>query len=65
MDGLDDKWSAIWAENGVYRFVRPAEREQVYSIDTPPPTVSGSLHVGHAFSCTGIIARDCRARFTS
>lgn len=64
IDGLDDKWSAIWAQNGVYRFVRPAVREQVYSIDTPPPTVSGSLHVGHAFSYThtDIIARFQRMR---
>jgi valyl-tRNA synthetase len=64
IDGLDDKWSAIWAENGVYRFVAPATREQVYSIDTPPPTVSGSLHVGHAFSYThtDIIARYQRMR---
>src|SRR5699024_9134560 len=35
-----------------YSFDRSVERDQVYSIDTPPPTVSGSLHVGHVFSYT-------------
>src|SRR5579863_1492140 len=64
LEGLDDKWSEIWADTAVYRFVAPASREQVYSIDTPPPTVSGSLHVGHVFSYThtDIIARYHRMR---
>ncbi len=59
LEGLEAKWSAIWRENGVYSFVRPARRDQVFSIDTPPPTVSGSLHVGHVFSYThtDLIAR--------
>jgi valyl-tRNA synthetase len=52
VDGLDEKWSRIWADAATYRFVPPASSEQVYSIDTPPPTVSGSLHVGHVFSYT-------------
>ena len=50
--GLEDKWSARWEEDGTYRFDRSATREQVFAIDTPPPTVSGSLHVGHVFSFT-------------
>ncbi len=50
--GLETKWSAIWATTGTYHFDPAAPREQVYSIDTPPPTVSGSLHVGHVFSFT-------------
>ena len=50
VDGLEAKWSAIWEEQGTYRFDRTKTREQIYSIDTPPPTVSGSLHVGHVFS---------------
>jgi valyl-tRNA synthetase len=59
VNGLDEKWARHWADTGVYRFVPVSSREQVYSIDTPPPTVSGSLHVGHVFSYThtDIIAR--------
>ncbi|TBT84236.1 valine--tRNA ligase [Propioniciclava sinopodophylli] len=52
LEGLEDTWSARWKEQGTYAFVRPESREQVFSIDTPPPTVSGSLHVGHVFSYT-------------
>jgi valyl-tRNA synthetase len=52
LDGLEQKWSAEWEREGVYRFDRTAPRERVFSIDTPPPTVSGSLHVGHVFSYT-------------
>jgi valyl-tRNA synthetase len=52
LDGLEQKWSARWESEGVYRFDRHAPRERVFSIDTPPPTVSGSLHVGHVFSYT-------------
>ena len=58
LEGLEDKWSQRWAED-TYAFVRPERRDQVFSIDTPPPTVSGSLHVGHVFSYThtDLIAR--------
>ncbi len=52
LDGLEAKWSAVWERDGAYRFDRAAPRERVFSIDTPPPTVSGSLHVGHVFSYT-------------
>ncbi|TDC03468.1 valine--tRNA ligase [Nonomuraea longispora] len=52
LDGLEQVWVARWDAEGTYRFDRSAPREQVYSIDTPPPTVSGSLHVGHVFSYT-------------
>jgi len=52
LDGLEDKWVVLWAERGTYAFDRTKERAGVYSIDTPPPTVSGSLHVGHVFSYT-------------
>lgn len=64
LEGLEAKWSAIWREQGTYAFVRPASRDQVFSIDTPPPTVSGSLHVGHVFSYThtDLIARYQRMR---
>ena len=48
-----------WDADGVYRFDRSRPREDVYAIDTPPPTVSGSLHVGHVFSYThtDVVAR--------
>ncbi len=64
LDGLEAKWSEAWEREGVYRFDRAAPREQVFSIDTPPPTVSGSLHVGHVFSYThtDAIARYQRMR---
>ena len=42
----------MWERDGTYSFDRSAPRERVFSIDTPPPTVSGSLHVGHVFSFT-------------
>ena len=51
-DGLDVTWSAVWERDGTYRFHVPGDRAAVFSIDTPPPTVSGSLHVGHVFSYT-------------
>ena len=59
LEGLEAKWTAAWDANATYRFDRTAARDHVYSIDTPPPTVSGSLHVGHVFSFThtDIIAR--------
>ena len=52
VDGLDDKWSARWSQEDTYRFDEGTPRDEVFSIDTPPPTVSGSLHVGHVFSYT-------------
>ena len=53
-----------WEESGVYRFPGALSRSEVFSIDTPPPTVSGSLHVGHVFSFThtDLIARFQRMR---
>jgi valyl-tRNA synthetase len=52
LDGLEASWDAVWDHDGVYRFDRTKTRADIYSIDTPPPTVSGSLHVGHVFSYT-------------
>ncbi|WP_375424057.1 valine--tRNA ligase [uncultured Friedmanniella sp.] len=59
LEGLEDKWLERWHTDGTYAFVRPSSRAEVFSIDTPPPTVSGSLHVGHVFSYThtDLIAR--------
>jgi valyl-tRNA synthetase len=64
LDGLERKWSERWARSGVYRFDRSRSRVEVFSIDTPPPTVSGSLHLGHAFSYTqtDVLARFQRMR---
>jgi len=64
LEGLESKWIARWDADAVYRFDRSARRESVFSIDTPPPTVSGSLHVGHVFSYThtDVIARFQRMR---
>jgi valyl-tRNA synthetase len=64
LDGLEEKWISRWEDLSTYRFDRDASREQVYSIDTPPPTVSGDLHVGHVFSFThtDFIARYQRMR---
>ncbi|HVV11752.1 valine--tRNA ligase [Amycolatopsis sp.] len=64
LDGLDAKWAQAWEQAGVYRFDAPGDRSAVFSIDTPPPTVSGSLHVGHVFSYThtDVIARFQRMR---
>ncbi len=52
LEGLEPRWAAAWDAEGTYAFDRTAERAAVFSIDTPPPTVSGSLHVGHVFSYT-------------
>jgi valyl-tRNA synthetase len=64
LEGLEAKWAARWEAEGTYRFDRSHPREEVYSIDTPPPTVSGSLHVGHVFSFThtDFVARFQRMR---
>jgi valyl-tRNA synthetase len=64
LEGLEAKWMRRWEEDEVYRFEATRPREEVYSIDTPPPTVSGSLHVGHVFSFThtDLIARFQRMR---
>ena len=64
LEGLEAKWAQRWRDDGTYAFERPATRDEVFSIDTPPPTVSGSLHVGHVFSYThtDLIARYQRMR---
>src|SRR5215212_6247570 len=64
LEGLEAKWGEAWKADGTYAFDRSKTREQVYAIDTPPPTVSGALHVGHVFSYThaDTIARFQRMR---
>ena len=59
VDGLEAKWVPSWEQTSVYGFNPEAPRDNIYSIDTPPPTASGSLHVGHVFSYThtDVVAR--------
>ena len=64
LEGLEEKWGAVWRDQATYTFDRDAAlagaRSEVFSIDTPPPTASGSLHMGHVFSYTHT---DCMARY--
>jgi valyl-tRNA synthetase len=64
LEGLEDKWSKRWEEDGTYRFDRTKTRHEVYSIDTPPPTASGTLHFGSVCSYTqkDLVARYQRMR---
>ncbi|WP_029149801.1 valine--tRNA ligase [Microbacterium indicum] len=64
LEGLEAKWGERWEQQGTYLFDRAKAAEVgragVYSVDTPPPTASGSLHIGHVFSYTHT---DVKARF--
>lgn len=64
LDNIESKWMTYWDEQGTNRFDRGASRADVFAIDTPPPTVSGSLHMGHVFSYThtDTVARFWRMR---
>jgi valyl-tRNA synthetase len=64
LDGLEDRWGARWEADGTYRFDPARPRQDVFAIDFPPLTVSGTLHVGHVFSyChADILARFQRMR---
>ena len=60
LEGIEAKWRVRWEEDGIYRFDRTKTRDEIYAIDTPPPTVSGSLHIGH---CASYSHKDLMARF--
>lgn len=64
LEGLEAKWGERWEQDGTFLFDRDAARASgragVYSVDTPPPTASGSLHIGHVFSYTHT---DVKTRF--
>jgi valyl-tRNA synthetase len=66
LEGLEARWGSQWEQDGTYLFDRATAlghdnpRESIYSIDTPPPTASGSLHIGHVFSYTHT---DIKARY--
>ena len=64
VDGLEERWITRWEKEHIYRFNPEATRANVFSIDTPPPTVSGTLHIGHVFSYThsDVVARFWRMR---
>ena len=64
LEGLEAKWRAQWEDDGTYRFDRTKSRAEIFSIDTPPPTVSGSLHPGHvcSYTHTDTVARYQRMR---
>ena len=64
LDNLESALIEKWEQSDVYTFDRSASRDQVFAIDTPPPTVSGSLHMGHVFSYThtDTVARFWRMR---
>lgn len=49
---IESKWQADWQQKGVYHWRDDKPRDETFVIDTPPPTVSGILHMGHVFSYT-------------
>jgi valyl-tRNA synthetase len=60
LEGLESKWMDRWEVDGIYRFDRTRPRSEIFAIDTPPPTVSGSLHMGSVF---GYVQTDAIARY--
>ncbi len=62
LDGLEEKWGARWEADRTFAFDRSKSRDEIFSIDTPPPTVSGSLHMGSVFGYaqTDVLARQRR-----
>jgi valyl-tRNA synthetase len=51
-EGAEQRWDRVWSDTGIYHYDASRPREETFAVDTPPPTVSGSLHVGHVFSYT-------------
>ena len=49
---VEEQWAKAWDNAGIYRWDPSVPRDKTFVVDTPPPTVSGSLHVGHVFSYT-------------
>lgn len=48
----EKKWADKWQEWEIYKWDSDVPREDTFVVDTPPPTVSGALHIGHVFSYT-------------
>jgi valyl-tRNA synthetase len=61
---MEARWRAYWEESGVYRYDPERGRDETFVVDTPPPTVSGSLHIGHvlSFTHTDLVVRYKRMR---
>ena len=45
----EERWLKYWEEHNTYKFDPNSEKE-IFSVDNPPPTVSGKMHIGHSFS---------------
>jgi len=52
MDPTEQHWREFWERAGVYRYDPARPRQETFAVDTPPPTASGSLHIGHVMSYT-------------
>jgi valyl-tRNA synthetase len=52
MRDIEERWRASWHDSGIYRYDPTRGRDETFVVDTPPPTVSGSLHIGHVCSYT-------------
>ena len=64
MSDIEQEWRAFWEQQGTYSYDPSRGRDETFVVDTPPPTVSGALHIGHVFSYThtDLIARYKRMR---
>jgi valyl-tRNA synthetase len=60
LEGLEERWGGRWEADGTFRFDRSKLRSEIFSVDTPPPTVSGSLHMGSVF---GYVQTDTLVRY--
>ena len=60
----EERWDAAWQAAGIYHYDPSRPREETFVVDTPPPTASGTLHVGHVFSYTqpDVVVRYWRMR---
>jgi len=63
LKSIEKKWAEYWEKEKIFKF-NPKTGKKIYSIDTPPPTVSGEMHIGHAYSYSqeDFIARYKRMR---
>ncbi|MEE9607854.1 MAG: valine--tRNA ligase, partial [Myxococcota bacterium] len=63
-ESAEKRWDGEWQSRGTYRYDPARSREETFVVDTPPPTVSGSLHIGHVFSYvhTDVLVRHQRMR---
>lgn len=45
---IENNWKLFWEKEGIFR--ADLKKKEIYSVDTPPPYISGRMHIGHAFS---------------